>query len=201
MTELSKYEETLLLEAVAHGDEKAFSRLYLNYESAVRRYVLKLVKLPAIGEDLVQEIFIRVWEARSGLPEIRCFRAFLFTIARNHTLNSLQSIKKSDQALAGLLRHFQSHRADDEALDRDYQQFIEKALNAIPPRSREVFRLCRERTMTYDQAGAELGISRNAVKKHMVNVIRMLKEAAARDLGMTFDLFILLLSLLPVLLR
>jgi RNA polymerase sigma-70 factor (family 1) len=198
MTELTPYEKTLLLDAVAAGDQVAFSRIYDYYQPVVRTYVLRLVKIPELADDLVQDIFIKLWETRKTLPEVKCFPAFLFTIARNHSLNSLQAISRSNQALPELIRHFQTHRADDETLDKDYLRFIEKALAAISPRSREVFRLCREQTMSYEQAAAELGISRNAVKKHMVSVMRSLREAAGKELGLSLALFVLLAPLLAL---
>lgn len=190
---------TLLLDAVAAGDGVSFSRIYDYYQPGVRTYVLRLVKIPELADDLVQEIFIKLWEIRKTLPEVKCFSAFLFTIARNHSLNSLQAISRSNEALPELIRHFQTHRVDDETLDKDYLQFIQKALTSISPRSREVFRLCREQTKSYEQAAAELGISRNAVKKHMVAVMRNLREAAAREIGFSIDGFILLASLLALL--
>ena len=190
---------TLLLDAVAAGDGVSFSRIYDYYQPGVRTYVLRLVKIPELADDLVQEIFIKLWETRKTLPEVKCFSAFLFTIARNHSLNSLQAISRSNEALPELIRHFQTHRVDDETLDKDYLQFIQKALTSISPRSREVFRLCREQTKSYEQAAAELGISRNAVKKHMVAVMRNLREAAAREIGFSIDGFILLASLLALL--
>ena len=199
MTELTPYEKALLLDAVVAGDGVSFSRIYDYYEPGVRTYVLRLVKIPELADDLVQEIFIKLWETRQTLPEVKCFSAFLFTIARNHSLNSLQAISRSNEALPELIRHFQTHRVDDETLDKDYLRFIEKALTSISPRSREVFRLCREQTMSYEQAAAELGISRNAVKKHMVAVMRNLREAAARELGFSIDGFILLATLLVLL--
>jgi RNA polymerase sigma-70 factor (family 1) len=199
VTELTKYEEHLLLEAIAAGDEPSFSRLYDHYRPKVRNYVGRVVKMPELADDLVQEIFIKIWETRKTLPDIKCFSAFLFTIARNHSLNSLQAISKSNHALSGLIRHVESHRIDDETLDKDYLRFIEKTLAAISPRSREVFRLCREQTMSYEQVAAELGISRNAVKKHMVAVMRNLKEAAGKELGLSMDLFLLLAPLLTLL--
>ena len=199
MTELTPYEKTLLLDAVAAGDGVAFSRIYDYYKPGVRTYVLRLVKIPELADDLVQEIFIRLWETRKTLPEVKCFSAFLFTIARNHSLNSLKAISRSNQALPELIRHFQTRRVYDETLDKEYLRFIQKALTSISPRSREVFRLCREQTMSYEQAATELGISRSAVKKHMVAVMRNLRDAAGKEFGLSMDSFILLASLLALL--
>jgi RNA polymerase sigma-70 factor (ECF subfamily) len=190
-----------LLLAIADGDERAFSDLYNHHCPAVHSYVLRLVKVPALAEDIVQDIFLKIWEVRSQLPGVRFFPAFLFSVTKNHTLNVLQSVSRSDNALAAVIRHFQEQRVDDEALSKDYRQFIENTLKAVPARSRDVFRRCRDLGMSYEEVAREIGISRNAVKKHMVNTIRTLKEAAHRDLGITMEATIALLSLLSIAIR
>lgn len=196
MTALSRYEEQELLLAIANGDERSFSDLYNHYCPAVYGYVLKLVKVPAMAEDVVQDIFLKIWEVRGQLPDVRFFPAFLFSVARNHTLNVLQSVSRSNNALATVIRHFQEQRADDEVLSKDYRQFIENTLQAVPARSRDVFRRCRDLGMSYEEVASEIGISRNAVKKHMVKTIRALREAAHRDLGITMEVCVASLSLL-----
>lgn len=196
MTALPKHEEDKLLQAIAESDERAFSQIYCHYHPVLYPYVLRLVKLPALAEDVVQDIFLKIWEGRNQLPGVKYFPAFLFTVARNHTLNVLQSVSRSNHALATLIRQFQEQRIDDEALSKDYRLFIEKTLLSIPPRSREIFRKCREQAMTYEEVAAEMGISRNAVKKHMVAAIRVLRESAQRDLGISLEAGILLASCL-----
>lgn len=196
MTALTKYEEDKLLLSIAAGDEQSFSDIYHHYHPGVYAYVLKIVKVPALAEDIVQDIFVKIWEARGQLPGVKHFPAFLFSVARNHTLNMLHSIARSNNALSAVIRHFQEYRFDDETLHKDYRKFIEKALLAIPSRTREIFHKCREQAMTYEEVAAEMGISRNAVKKHMVAAIRTLKETARRDLGVSLEAFIVLVSFL-----
>jgi RNA polymerase sigma-70 factor (family 1) len=196
LTALPKHEEDQLLLSIAVGDEPAFSRIYCHYQPMVYPYVLKLVKVPALAEDVVQDIFVKIWEVRQQLPRVKYFPAFLFSIARNHTLNILQSVSRSNHALATLIRQFQEQRVDDEALSKDYRQFVERALLSIPLRSREIFHKCREQAMTYEEVAAEMGISRNAVKKHMVTAIRVLRESAQRDLGISLEACLVLISCL-----
>jgi RNA polymerase sigma-70 factor (ECF subfamily) len=64
----------------------------------------------------------------------------------------------------------------------------------MPPRTVEVFRLCRQQSKTYDEAAEELGITRDAIKKHMVRSMRVLKEAAEKELGVSFCLLFILLN-------
>lgn len=185
MTTLSRYEEQQLLRAVASGDEHAFHELYAHHFPLIYGYVLKLVKVPALAEDVVQDIFLKIWEARAKLTGVRHFPAFLFTVARNHTFNVLESVTRSQNAMATVVRHFQEQRDDDEVLSNDYRHFIDKALQRVPARSRDIFRKCREQGLSYEEVAREIGISRNAVKNHMVSTIRVLREAAYKELGIS----------------
>jgi RNA polymerase sigma-70 factor (ECF subfamily) len=193
LTALSKYEEERLLLSVASGDEQAFTQLYHHFYSALQAYVLKFVKIPQLAEDVVQDVFLKIWEVRHQLPHVKNFTGFLFSVTRNHTLNVLRSIARSVHARTAIIKQLQELRFDDEILNKDYRQFIEKALNAIPPRSREIFYKCREQAMTYEEVAAEMGISRNAVKKHMVKAIRVLKDAAFRELNTSIGSYIIIL--------
>jgi len=198
LTALPKYEEEKFLLSIAAGDEQAFSHIYYHYHPILYSYVLKFVKLPALAEDIVQDIFLKIWEIRVQLPGVKYFPGFIFSVARNHTLNILHNIARSNHALSALIRHFQEQRFDDEALSNDYRKFVENALGTIPPRSREIFQKCREQSMTYEQVATEMGISRNAVKKHMMKAIRTLKEAAQRDLDISIETCIVLISFLSI---
>lgn len=198
LTAKPTYEEDKLLASIAEGDEEAFSKVYYHYFPVLFPYVLKLVKVPAMAEDVIQDVFLKIWETRGRLGTVQYFPAYLFSVTRNHTLNILQSVARADHAMSTLVRHFQEQRVDDEALSKDYRNFIEGVLGTLSPRSREVFRKCREQIMTYEEVAAEMGISRNAVKKHMVTAIRVLKESAQRDLGISLEICVLVIScLLP----
>jgi RNA polymerase sigma-19 factor, ECF subfamily len=198
LTALSKYEEERLLLSVAAGDEQAFSQVYHHFHPSLYPYVLKFVKVPQLAEDIVQDIFLKIWEARQQLPHVKNFPGFLFSVARNHTLNILHSIARSNNALPAMIRYFQEQRSDDEVLSNDYRKFVENALKAISPRSREIFRKCREQAMTYEEVAVEMEISRNAVKKHMVRAIRILKDAARRELNTPTEACIVLISLVSL---
>lgn len=185
-----------LLARLAAGEDNAFAMLYDRYRSAVARFIQQLVKSPALAEDLAQETFIRIWESRGQLEKVHSFRAYLFTAARNHALNCLRKTS-SELAIKGeIIHHFRQLRNDTEEklLTRAYLQHVSQVLQALPPQSREVFRLCREQEHSYEEAARRLGISRNAVKKHMVRSMKALKAAAERDLGISFGLLLALVS-------
>lgn len=190
------HDEGELLTRLAAGHEEAFAALYSRYHAPLARFIQQLVKSPALAEDLAQETFIRIWEARAQLEKVQSLKAYLFTAARNHALNCLKKAA-SEQAIRGeIVHHFRQLRSDTEEqlLTRAYLQHLQQVLQGLPPQTREVFRLCREQEHSYEEVARLLGISRNAVKKHMVRSMKVLKAATERDLGISFTLLLALVS-------
>jgi len=181
---------------MAAGHEAAFECIYQYYQPKIYSYILSLVKSPQLAEDLQQEVFLKIWEARDKLHEIKTFGPWLFSVAHNHTINVLRSVTRSQIVLSEILRHSPELSADNEILDRDYDRFIQKVLSSLPPRTREIYRKCKEQGLTYEEVARELGISGNAVKRHMINSIKVLREATTKDLGLSRNLLTLLFLLL-----
>lgn len=197
MSAPSPYNEKALLARLAAGDADAFSSLFNLYQDPLTQFITRFVKLPQLAEDLSQEVFLKIWQQRAKLTDLQSFRAFLFIVARNHTLNTLQTASRSQTAIGAITRAAFGERntspTDDRVLSREYLDFLRRAVDNLPPRSREVFRLCREQQLSYDEVAAQLGISRNSVKNHMVHSMKILKATVEKDLGIPLGLFFLLL--------
>lgn len=196
LTEQQKYEEKKLLQELAAGDENAYKRMYALYGDAVFRVAVRYVKSEALAEDLSQDIFLKIWERREKLPEVEYFQAYLMQMARNESIDILRAAGRSDIARGEIARHFQENPGffADETLQRDYRLFIQRTLDSLSPRSREIFLLCREQGKTYDEVAAALGISRNVVRKHMVASLKKFRDAAGDELGTSLGLLLPLLT-------
>ncbi len=196
MSALSPYDEKTLLTRLAAGEEDAFAGLFSHYQAPLTQYIIRFVKSPQLAEDLSQEVFLKIWLQRTKLPELQSFRAFLFIVARNHTLNTLEAASRDQGGMGEITRHALSLRnpTEDTVLNREYQEFLRRIIDSLPPRSREVFRLCREQQLSYEEVAARLGISRNAVKSHMVHSMKVLKTSVEKDLGIPLSLFLLILQ-------
>ncbi|WP_254070878.1 RNA polymerase sigma factor [Pedobacter sp. L105] len=186
-----------LLQQLIAGDEGGFVGLYELYNRSMYTFILKYVSSAPLAEDLTQEVFIKIWESRSNLTEVKSFKAYLFVTARNHTLNSLKVVFRSEAAIGELISGFVSLRnaTEDEILDKDYLLFLKKTLNSLPPRTREIFKLCREEQKTYEEVAQSLNISRNAVKNHMVQSMKVLSSSIKKEFGISLSLIIAVLSM------
>lgn len=179
-------DEDKIVQRLQTGDEHSFNLIYQHYFSFVYTSVERLIHSPQLAEDVTQEIFIKIWEGRSGLAEIKSFRSWLFITARNHSINVLKSAARCKEGMGEIIRHF--HRtpdlANDEIQNNEYAKFIQNKLEELPPRAREIFLLCREQSKTYSQVAAALGITRDAVKSRMVHAMKMLRNSAEKEMGL-----------------
>ena len=140
-----------------------------------------------MAEDLTQEVFIKVWNAREQLGLVQSFKGYLFVSARNHTLNSLKAALRNENAMGEVVRNFVAQRkgTDERLLENDYAAFLQRELAKLPERTREIFRLCRQEGRTYEEVAQELGISKSAVKNHMVFSMKVLKTSVEQELGVS----------------
>lgn len=182
-------EKELLLLLIA-GEEKGFEGLYNLYNRSIFNFIIKYVSSVPLAEDLTQEVFIKMWENRRQLKEVRSFKAYLFISARNHTLNNLKLVFRSEVAIGEVLSGFTDLRNDteDDVLHKEYLQFLKETLNNLPERTREIFKLCREQEKSYDEVAKSLNISRNAVKNHMVRSMKFLSSSIKKEFGLSLTL-------------
>ncbi|WP_293688986.1 RNA polymerase sigma factor [Spirosoma sp. 48-14] len=178
------------------GDEKAFRKLYDFYRPDLYRFVFKFIKSNELSNDICQEVFMKIWEDRWAIQEVSSFKSYLFTITKNHTFNMLKRAAVEDRIKGEVLRNYTVSKNDtEESLQaREYQQFLQRVLDTLPPQSREVFKLCRQQEKSYDEAAQILGISSSAIKKHMVRSMKVLKFAVEKDMGIAFSVFMQLLA-------
>ncbi len=191
------HNEQLLLQKIAESDETSFAEIYEVYSDSLTQFVLKYVKSKELSNDIIQEVFIRIWEHRNELHAIESFKAYLFTIARNLTLNFLKRASKEKTVKAEIARNYKSVSCvtEDRLLSNQYKQFIEEVLHSLPAQTRTVFQLCREEEKSYEEVAACLGISRSAVKKHIVRSHKFFKERMLDHPDLQFGiLFILFLK-------
>ncbi|WP_438871731.1 RNA polymerase sigma factor [Pedobacter panaciterrae] len=126
---------------------------------------------------------------------MQSLKAYLHIVARNHTLNSLKKAFRSEVAMSEIVNSFVEERnsTEDELLNKEYYDYLQKALAVLSPRSREVFKLCREQGKSYEEVATALGISRNAVKNHMVASMKILRTSVERDLGISLGVLLVIL--------
>lgn len=171
--------EPELLKLLALGDQQAFTAIYLHYHGGIYNYLLKFTKNPKLTEDLVHDVFLKIWEVREQLDIKSSFSAYLYRFARNIAITQLNRI-----ALYSTIRDEVLHRVslnmNDQALmdaveSRQYEELLQKAIINLPVQRREAFILCRQQGKTYEEAAALMNISRNTLKQHLALAVKSIK--------------------------
>ncbi|HEX6432108.1 MAG TPA: RNA polymerase sigma-70 factor [Niastella sp.] len=173
------HNEKALLDQVAQGDESAFRIVFDHYRDAIYAFALKVTRHESIAEEIVQDVFVKIWINRSGLAAIRNFADFLYIIARNHTFNSLRSLARERKLTTiDTTAELQLTGVSTEALivQRDYDRLLLQAVAQLPAQQRLVYTLGRQQGLSRDEIAAQLNIAPGTVKVHMAQALRTLRE-------------------------
>lgn len=159
-------EKDLLLQ-VAQGHEKAFAQLFHRYHHSLGIYIYQLTSSRELTEELVQDVFLKIWTNRQSLVQVENFEAWLFVITRNHTLNCLRKLvrERMEQKEWRKLQDPEFFAAG--APDEEQFQLIDQAIRQLPPQQKKVFILSRYRRLKYEEIAQELNLSRETVKSYL----------------------------------
>ena len=175
----STYSDSELLVFLRDGDKLAFAEFYNRYHKPVYRYLISLVKVPEIAEDLVHEIFLKLWDIRQKLEIKENFKGYLFWMCHNKAADTTKKIAGERILKDQLLHHYQTLSTVEthtlEQLQR-YDNLIEEALNSLSPQRRKVYELCKKQGKSYQEAANELQISTHTVKEHMSYALSALRD-------------------------
>lgn len=187
-----------VLEAISYGDHSAFNLFYKAYYPVVLRVVKRYIKTEVLVEDVVQEIFTKIWTERTKLIHVVALESYLFIVVKNYTLNYLHKIAKDHIQQQRILESFELgiNSVDQHVLDKEYQVKLQEILNRLPTQTKRVFELCRVEGKSYEESSRMLGVSKSAIKKHMIRCINTLKKYLQHDLNLLLVLFFLLKSIL-----
>ncbi|MCX2486159.1 RNA polymerase sigma factor [Pedobacter sp. MR2016-24] len=170
--------EAELLALVAKGDERAFTELFDAYYRQLGEYVYKLTESIEVTEEIVQDVFIKIWLKRETLPELDNFSYYLFILSKNQTLNHLR--KKANDKVRQLewLKQFEeeAYMPDDTPVIEEYRSLIDDAIEKLPPQQKKVYKMSREERLKHEEIAKILDISPETVKKHIKLALRFIKN-------------------------
>jgi RNA polymerase sigma-70 factor (family 1) len=177
LTSIKSYEEKELLAMVAGGDADAFRVLYDQYYQKIYNLGMHLTRSEILSEEIVQDVFIKLWEKRSMLTGINYFNAWLRTIARNTTTDYLRSLSAERLGLAKLAAQPKENNESTQniAANREYDQVLYAAIKRLSPQQEKVYRLSREQGMKQQEIAKLLGISIYTVKEYMKLALRSIR--------------------------
>ena len=177
------YNEKELLLRVADGDQQAFAGIVQHYTRIIYPMLLSYLKDAGQAEEITQDIFMRVWKNKERLPGMDNFAGYVYVIARNRANSALKErLSHASTAAIDTLYTLSTPPAASLEL-KELADVLYKAIDALPPRRKEVFMLSRMENLTYEAIAARLNISRSAVRQHMVEALVFLRHYLKERMG------------------
>ena len=173
-----KYEETQLLTLLARNSEFAFQMIFNRYRDIVYRSAMVWLKSPILAEEIVQDVFMKLWIQRAHLTELRSLESWIFAVAKNQMLNSLKRTSY-EWRIKEYWQKEETHTGNDtdhRLRYRELKSLILKAIDKLPPQQRLIYKMCREKGLSYEAAGKELSLSTLTVKTHMARALRFIRK-------------------------
>jgi RNA polymerase sigma-70 factor (family 1) len=161
----------------SQGDKDAFAFVYQHYERVVFKNISKIILQQDVAEDILQEVFFKLWEHRNKFKDEQAVAAWLFTVSYNQSISHIRKlIKEREFQSAYLLKAEHTVSAEMEELDDLKAELLTDAINKLPARKKQVFELCKLQGKTYSEAAAIMGITPDTVKEHMMVALKQVKS-------------------------
>ena len=161
-----KDEHTLLIKA-AKGDETAFSCLFYRHYQKILAFMIRLTRSAEVAEDIVQDVFLKVWEKREALTEVDRFDAYLYVLCRNHAFNTLKRFAYERAKMAEVESESMVEAFHDVSSMTDYYQLLDQAIEELPPQQQKVYLLSRRKRLKYKEIAQQMELSSETVKKYL----------------------------------
>jgi RNA polymerase sigma-70 factor (ECF subfamily) len=158
--------------------EVMFSDIFRQHEHALYSLVLRLTKSNQVAQDILQEVFLKLWTQRHTLHTINNIEAWLYRITENKIIDHLRKAS-ADNRLKKKLWHNTQQASSDTSQhleSKEYNQIIRQAIDSLPAQRRLIYQLHKEEDMDYQQIANQLHISKHTVKNQLFSAIQSLRK-------------------------
>ncbi|AOM78017.1 RNA polymerase sigma factor [Pedobacter steynii] len=182
----------------ARGDRAAYALLYTFYYEPLYRHVFLFLKSKEETEEIVQDAFVKIWENRTSLPEVRNLKPYLYRVAKNLLLDHLRRLQTQNKVIR--MASPQTEPLEDSTSDqinhKDYLALSQEAIQHLTEKRRQIFLMRTQQELSLDEIAQELSISKSVVKKQLYAAITFVREYMHKHGGIPAGLLILLLEAL-----
>lgn len=178
MQDDTDHSEHGLLLKLREGDHHAFETLYHTYSRQLYWHLSKMVKDNDLAEELLQELFIKVWHARQQVRTDRPFTGFLYLVAKQLATDHYRRIARTARVLeeAGLGQTDAAETTEEAIMGAETRRLLDDAIAALPPQRRRAFELCKMEGKTHKEAAGLMGVSPFTVQNHVAKATASIRD-------------------------
>lgn len=175
--------ETELVLALKNSDINSFDQLFRLYSSRLFFFAKGFLKNRQDAEEIVQDVFIKVWEHRADLDEFRSIRSFLFTIAHRAMIDGFRKKERENLLLKNVkLEQAELHDDTQQQLFYDSaKEQVDLVVEMMPPKRKLIYKLSREEGLSHQEIAERLNISKNTIENQIAEALKFLRSKLDRD--------------------
>jgi RNA polymerase sigma-70 factor (ECF subfamily) len=185
--------EKELLAQVANGDEESFKSLFHAYNKKLFNYISTIIKSRQVAEEIVMDVFLKIWLGKEIITQIENFDSFLFRVAHNKSIDFLRSAARDPKLKDLLWDEIQlsgSDQTDTLVLKKEFETKLREAVSLLSAQRRKAWQLSRNEEMTHEQIALHLGLSKNTVNNHIVEAQKFIRSYLAQKLDIAYFLIL-----------
>ena len=190
------YNEKELLTFIAQGDELAFAKLFEYNRDRIYTIAYRISHSTTLAEEIVHDVFLKIWLRRDHLSEIQNFNAYLSVITRNNVYKVIKRIAKDYQLT--LLTSDDQLSADDNTedllMEKEYNSLLKKAIDRLPNQQKQVYLYIKEKGLKREETANLLDLSPETVKYHLAEAMKNIRTFCMLHLDMLIGYIILVFT-------
>lgn len=165
-----------LFEKIKQHDKEVFNLLFRRYYTALCRFSFAICLSREDSEESIQDMFVQIWEKAPQLKIDISIKAYLYTSARNYTLNTIKKRQTEQNYLEKYSEYIDHPNVEKNITDAELSKLIQSGIETLPERCREIFIMCKQEGLTYDEIANYLGVSSKTIDNQMGIALRKLRE-------------------------
>jgi len=170
--------EKELLEKIAAGNESAFKELFHLWRDKLYFFVLRITQSPEMAEDILQDVFVKIWTNRAALNTIQYFDAYVYKMSQNQAISGMKRAAQETLILSELKKGPEASAlvTDDVVIHRELSKKFQAILYKLPTQQRLVYTLTHIHGLKHDEVAQQLKISASTVKNHMTRALCTIRQ-------------------------
>jgi RNA polymerase sigma-70 factor (family 1) len=185
--------EKELLDRIAHADEAAFATLFKFYKNKIYSVAYKLTHSTQASEEIVQDIFLKVWQRKADLPQLQNFGTYLFVVTKNHVYKVLKEIAANRKVV--MLHNedetIANYNSNDYVLEKEYNLVLIKAIERLPVQQKQVYTLTKDHGLKREEVATLLRVQPETVKFHLAQAMKNIRSFCLLYINLLAGCFVL----------
>ena len=161
-----------------------FSELFRKHEHKLYTLALKLTKSDQLAKDIIQEVFLKLWDQRNQLASILNIEAWLYRVTENKIIDFLRKASADHRLREKIWNQLQQivNESEQYLAAKEYTEIIQKAIDQLPPQRKLIYQLNKENGMNYREIADELKLSKHTVKNQLSTAIQSVRNFLTRNI-------------------